>query len=145
MGKLVDVDRLSVVVADLDRDAGWSEAMVGCKRVLHVASPVPRGPVKNADEVIGPARDGNLRVLQAAVAAKVERVVMTSSTAAVLWGQKRDGSRVFNEDDWSSLSDDVGVYERSKTIAERAAWEYVEGLPKGRGLELVTLQPGLIL
>jgi nucleoside-diphosphate-sugar epimerase len=141
----VDVSRLTIVEADLSGDDGWAAAVSGCQRILHVASPVPRQPVKDASEVIGPARDGALRVLKAAAAAQVKRVVMTSSTAAVLWGHKRDGSKVFDENDWTDLSQDVGPYEQSKTLAERAAWDFVEKLPPDRRLELVTLQPGLVL
>jgi nucleoside-diphosphate-sugar epimerase len=140
------VSRLSLVEADLSSDAGWQEAATGCEYILHVASPVPRKPVKHADELIGPARDGVLRVLRAAAAAKVKRVVMTSSTAAVMWGHKRDGSKTYDERDWTDLGhSDVGPYEQSKTLAERAAWEFVESRPEQERFELVTLQPGLVL
>lgn len=145
LGKQVDVRGLSFVKAELDHDAGWLEAAQGCSHVLHVASPVPRKPAKTADEVIGPARDGALRVLKACSQAGVQRVVMTSSTAAVIWGRNRDGSRVYDEKDWSELNDEVGPYERSKTLAERAAWEYVDQLPATSRLEFVTILPGLVL
>jgi nucleoside-diphosphate-sugar epimerase len=117
----------------------------GCARVLHVASPVPRKPPKTAEEVIEPARDGALRVLKAAAAAGVQRVVMTSSISAVVYGHERDGSKTYDEHDWSILSDEISPYDRSKTIAERAAWDYVQGLPDGRRLELVTINPGVVL
>ena len=143
--KQADVGRLTFVEADLGADAGWQEAVAGCSYVLHVASPVPRKPVKHADELIGPARDGVLRVLRAARDAGVKRVVMTSSTAAVLYGRPRDGSKIYDEKDWTDLSKDVGPYEQSKTLAERAAWEFMEGLPAAQRFELVTLQPGLVL
>jgi nucleoside-diphosphate-sugar epimerase len=110
-----------------------------------VASPLPRKPPKHEDELIVPARDGALRVLDAASKAGVERVVMTSSLAAVLYGHRRDGSRVFDEESWSLLTPEVGAYERSKTIAERAAWDFVAGLPAERRIELVTINPGLVL
>jgi dihydroflavonol-4-reductase len=145
LGKLADPTRLSLVEADLSSDAGWPEAVAGCRQILHVASPVPRKAVKSADEVIGPARDGALRVLKAAAGARVERVVITSSTAAVIWGNRRDGSKTFDESDWSTLNDEVGPYERSKTLAERAAWDYVKALPEGQRFQLVTMQPGLVL
>ena len=115
-------DRLELVEADLMRDEGWREAVHGCRYVLHIASPLPTRPPKDEDELIVPARDGALRVLAAAVAEKVDRVVMTSSVAAVLYGHARDGSREYDESDWSKLTADVGAYEKSKTIAERAAW-----------------------
>lgn len=141
----VSVTDLSLVEADLGRDEGWDSAMRGCEYVLHVASPVPRTPVRNAEEVIGPAREGTLRVMKAAAQAGVRRVVMTSSTAAVLWGQDRSGTKVYDERDWTILNSTVAPYEQSKTLAERAAWEFVENLPAEGRLELVTLLPGVVL
>ncbi|HVV86251.1 MAG TPA: NAD-dependent epimerase/dehydratase family protein, partial [Kofleriaceae bacterium] len=86
------VDRLELVAAELTKDDGWAEAVRGCRFVLHVASPLPAKAVKDPQELIVPARDGALRVLRAAVAEGVERVVLTSSVAAVLYGHARDGS-----------------------------------------------------
>src|SRR5690606_14023866 len=123
--KYVSTDKLELVEADLSRDAGWDAAVQGCARVMHVASPVPVEAPRHPDDVIVPAREGTLRVLRAAVMAGVRRVVLTSSTSAVLYGHPRDGSRTYDESDWSLLTDEVGPYERSKTLAERAAWEYV--------------------
>jgi nucleoside-diphosphate-sugar epimerase len=143
--KHTDVGRLSLVEADLSSDAGWPQAVEGCKYILHVASPVPRKPPKTAEEVISPARDGALRVLKAAAKAGVKRVVMTSSTSAVLYGHKRDGSKTFTEDDWTALSDDVSPYDQSKAIAERAAWDFVKSLPENERFELVTINPGVVL
>jgi dihydroflavonol-4-reductase len=145
LAKHVDASRLSLVEADLASDAGWPQAVDGCARVLHVASPVPRKPPRTAEEVIAPARDGAIRVLKEAARCGVERVVMTSSTSAVLYGHERDGSKTFDESDWSALTDEVGPYERSKTLAERAAWTFVEELPAGQRLELVTINPGVVL
>ncbi len=138
-------DRLELVSAELTRDDGWRDAVRGCRFVLHVASPLPSKPPRDPDELIVPARDGALRVLRAAVAEKVERVVMTSSVAAVLYGHERDGKKVYDERDWSKLTNEVGAYEQSKTIAERAAWDYVDGLPAGERIELCTINPGLVL
>lgn len=113
-------DRLEVVAADLNADAGWAEATSDCAYVLHIASPFPVTNPENDDELVRPARDGALRVLAAARDAKVRRVVMTSSTAAVAYGH---GGRdePFNETDWSDPKNrsDTSAYERSKTIAER--------------------------
>jgi dihydroflavonol-4-reductase len=138
-------NRLSFVAADLSRDGGWMEAVSGCTYVLHVASPVPTSAPKHEDEVIAPARDGTMRVLRAAAATGVKRVVLTSSTSAVLYGHARDGSKHYDERDWTILSDDVGPYEKSKTIAERAAWEYVQTLPEDQRFELVAVNPGVVL
>ncbi|AKF03160.1 UDP-glucose 4-epimerase [Sandaracinus amylolyticus] len=137
--------RLSFVGLDLGRDEGWADAANGCTYVVHTASPVPSGPVKNAAEVIGPAREGTLRAVRAAHAARVERVVVTSSIAAVIWGHARDGSKKYDEDDWTMLGPTVGAYEQSKTLAERAAWDYVASLPANERFELVTVLPGAIL
>jgi dihydroflavonol-4-reductase len=142
----VDVgDRLSFVEADLSSDRGWPEAVRDCQLVLHVASPVPSAAPKHPDDVIAPARDGTLRVLRAAAQAGVRRVVMTSSTAAVFFGHARDGSKTYDEHDWSVLTDHVGAYEKSKTLAERAAWDYVAALPEANRMELVTINPGAVL
>lgn len=138
-------DRFELVEAELTSDAGWRDACRGCRFVLHMASPLPSRPPEHKDELIVPARDGALRVLRAAVAERVERVVMTSSVAAVLYGHARDGKRTYDESDWSQLTDDVGAYEQIKTIAEQAAWDYVRTLPADQRIELVTVNPGLVL
>jgi nucleoside-diphosphate-sugar epimerase len=137
-------DDFEIVAADLTADAGWEQAATGCRFVLHVASPIPRTPPKHDDELIVPARDGALRVLRAAHAAGVERVVLTSSIAAMLYGRDRD--HVFTEADWSDVDDKrIGAYEKSKTIAERAAWDYMTSLGDGPGMDLVSINPGLVL
>jgi|JI10StandDraft_1071094.scaffolds.fasta_scaffold96592_1 dihydroflavonol-4-reductase len=145
IGRHAPIEHLSFVEAELGSDAGWADACRGCRFVLHVASPLPSAPPKDPDELIIPARDGALRVLRAAVAARVERVVLTSSVAAVVYGHARDGRRTYDEADWSQLTADVGAYEQSKTLAERAAWDYVNGLPPDQAIELVAVNPGLVL
>lgn len=135
------------VEADLTLDAGWNEAVAGCRYVLHVASPLPSRPPKDENELIVPAREGTLRVLRAAAQAGVERVVLTSSVAAVLYG--RDRSRTFDESEWSNVeSSAIGAYEKSKTLAERAAWEFMDQLKPADGrpkMELAVVNPGLVL
>ena len=128
--------------ADLESDTGWHEAATGATYVLHVASPIPRSVPKNDDELIRPARDGTRRVLRAAADAGVQRVVMTSSTAAVFYGYGNTG-RPFTEKDWSDpTSRDNSAYTRSKTYAERAAWEFME---TQNDMELTTVNPGAVL
>jgi nucleoside-diphosphate-sugar epimerase len=137
-------DRLSVVAADLTADDGWAEAVAGCSHVLHVASPFPSAQPKDPDELIVPARDGALRVLRAGLDAGVERVVLTSSIAAVSPAPGAAAGRPLTEEDWTDGSDtSVQPYTRSKTIAERAAWDLV----RQRGMEdrLATVNPGLIV
>lgn len=144
--KHVDADdRLSFFTANLTDDEGWREAIEGCDAVLHVASPLPRTPPKHEDDLIVPAREGVLRVLGFSSELGVRRVVMTSSVAAVLYGHERDGSKVYDESSWSIPEKTAGAYEKSKTLAERAAWEFMESLPDDSTLELVALNPGLVL
>jgi dihydroflavonol-4-reductase len=131
-------DRLSFQVADLEADAGWPDAVAGCEYVLHVASPFPEGAPKHEDDLIVPARDGTLRVLRAARVAGVKRVVLTSSFAAVGYGHPPQGAP-FDETSWTNLHAKVSAYVKSKTLAERAAWEFVT--TEGRGLELSVVNP----
>ncbi|HET6143961.1 MAG TPA: aldehyde reductase [Candidatus Acidoferrales bacterium] len=132
-------DRLSFAAADLLQDAGWAEAAAGCEFVVHVASPLPPSIPKNEDELIIPAREGTLRVLRAARDAGVKRVVQTSSFAAIGYGFK-ETKKVFNETDWTDTSgSDVQAYAKSKTLAERAAWDFIA--KEGGGLELSVINP----
>jgi nucleoside-diphosphate-sugar epimerase len=132
-------DRLSFIAADLQQDAGWPEAVAGCDYVLHVASPFPSSVPKNEDELIVPARQGTLRVLRAARDAGVKRVVLTSSFAAIGYGQKEQQAP-FNETNWTNPNgQDVLPYAKSKTLAERAAWDFIA--QEGKGLELSVVNP----
>ena len=139
----VDNDRLRLFAADLNADAGWAEAAAGCSHVAHVASPLPIGVPKDANELIVPARDGALRALRAAKAAGVKRFVMTSSVAAISYGRGR-GVHHFTEADWTQL-DKPGIspYIQSKTIAERAARDWVA--KEGAGIEFCTINPSVVL
>ena len=98
-------DRLTVVAADLSADDGWAEAVAGCGHVLHVASPFPPEQPKDPDELIVPARDGALRVIEASLDAGVERIVMTSSVAAVRHGRPPSADEPYTEDDWTDGDD----------------------------------------
>ncbi|MGI8557527.1 MAG: NAD-dependent epimerase/dehydratase family protein [Solirubrobacteraceae bacterium] len=141
----VDPDsRLSVTAADLTADAGWPEAVAGCRYVLHVASPFPPVQPKDPDELIVPARDGALRVLRAALGAGVERVAMTSSIAAVHPDRQSSESAPYTESDWTDGDDTSrSPYVRSKTLAELAAWEHVRAA--GAEDRLTTINPGAII
>jgi dihydroflavonol-4-reductase len=129
---------LAFVEADLLADAGWAEAVAGCDFVLHVASPFPARQPDDADELIVPARDGSLRVLRAARDAGVQRVVLTSSFAAVGYGREHPG-RPYDERDWTDENAPNAPYIRSKVIAERAAWDFVAR--EGGGLTLSVINP----
>lgn len=135
-------EALSVVVADLMDDKGWPEAVADCDFVLHVASPFPPSQPKNEDELIIPAREGTLRVLRAARDAGVKRVVLTSSYAAISYGFAPT-YQLFTEEDWTNLnSSDLTPYVKSKTLAERAAWDFIAD--EGRSLELAVINPALV-
>lgn len=132
-------DRLSFVAADLEKDAGWVEAVAGCEYVLHVASPFPETIPKHEEELIVPAREGALRVLRAARDAGVKRVVLTSSFAAIGYGHGPQ-SAPFDETKWTDPNgESVSAYAKSKTLAEKAAWDFVAR--EGRGLELAVVNP----
>ncbi|MBC7768367.1 MAG: aldehyde reductase [Phycisphaerales bacterium] len=136
-------DRLSFAAADLTSDSGWAAAVAGCTYVHHVASPFPPNIPKHEDEVIIPARDGALRVLKAARDAGVKRVVLTSSYAAIGYGQPQQ-SAPFDETNWTNPDgDDVRAYVKSKTLAERAAWDFMQR--EGGALELSVVNPVAIL
>ncbi|MEU4011606.1 NAD-dependent epimerase/dehydratase family protein [Streptomyces pseudogriseolus] len=129
--------KLSFATASLDDDRGWPDAMDGVGHVLHLASPFPLTPPETEEELIRPARDGALRVLGAARAAGVARVVMTSSFAAVGYTVKEDNH--YSEADWTDPdTEGLPAYHKSKTLAERAAWEYAAD--RG-GVELTVVNP----
>ena len=131
-------DRVSFAAADLENDAGWAEAAAGCDYVLHVASPFPPGVPKHEDELIVPAREGAFRVLRASRDAGVKRVVLTSSFAAIGYGHEPQ-TTPFNETNWTDLKGDTAAYVKSKTLAERAAWDFIA--KEGGGLELSVVNP----
>ena len=130
--------RLQIAICDLLSDAGWDEAAAGCSHVLHVASPLAAAAPRHEDELIRPAREGTLRVLRAARRAGVRRVVMTSSFAAIGYGRPVD--RPYDERDWTDPSaPGLPAYPNSKTLAEQAAWAFVDG--EGQGMELSVVNP----
>ena len=134
--------RLSFFAATLESDFGWPQAVEGCDYVLHIASPLSERMPKHEDELIVPAREGVLRVLRAARSAGVKRVVLTSSFAAVGDGATA-GKTAFDETDWTDASAlELHAYPKSKTLAERAAWDFVG---KEGGLELAVVNPVLVL
>ncbi|MBL7261712.1 NAD-dependent epimerase/dehydratase family protein [Paractinoplanes lichenicola] len=139
-GGAESADRLRVFRADLRSDEGWREAVDGCDYVLHVASPTLTQVPRSDDEMVRPAVDGALRVLRAARAAGVRRVVLTSAIGAIAYGHDRRDTP-FTERDWTNVDADIAPYQKSKTLAERAAWDYAAG----SGLELATVNPTAVL
>ncbi|WP_394666640.1 SDR family oxidoreductase [uncultured Chryseobacterium sp.] len=135
---IADFSHLSFVEADLTSDNNWDEAVKDCDYVLHVASPFPAQDPRDENELIIPARDGALRVLKASRDAGVKRVVLTSSFAAV--GYSKDiKDHIFTEEDWTDVNAELSAYIKSKTVAEKAVWEFIE--KEGNGLELSVINP----
>ena len=133
-------ENLEFFIADLLNDDGWKEAVEGSKYVLHVASPFFLGEPENEDVFIKPAVEGTLRVLKACADADVKKVVLTSSFAAVGYGHSRE-KEVYTEEDWSSVDGEISPYAKSKTLAEKAAWEFVESLEESKKFELTVINP----
>jgi dihydroflavonol-4-reductase len=145
LAKYVEIkDNLEIVGADLMQDTGWDKAVQGCEFVLHVASPFPLLEPNNEDELIVPAVQGTQRVLRAAYDAKIKRVVIVSSVAAVLSGHNGE-NRTFDENDWSVVEKNIGAYAKSKNLAEREAWKFINGAENTNKMEMVAINPPLIL
>ncbi|GGD38954.1 dihydroflavonol-4-reductase [Aureimonas glaciei] len=141
-GQGVSTEHLDFVPTDLTRDEGWDAAVAGCRFVIHAASPFPASLPKDRFALVPAARGGALRVVEAAARAGVERLVMTSSVAAVYYGHGPAEGRVFSERDFSDVdAPAISAYAVSKTLAEQAAWEAVAGT----GLQLVAINPALVL
>jgi dihydroflavonol-4-reductase len=140
-----DQANLSFFAADLTSDTGWAEAMDGIDYVQHLASPILATLPKHEDELIVPAREGALRALRFGRDAGVKRVVMTSSMAAVAYGLDQDPTKPIDETQWTNENHatDISPYLRSKTIAERAAWDFMKA--EGGALELTTINPSAVL
>ena len=133
--------QLEFVVANLTDDAGWDAAVKDCDYVLHTATPVPLEEPKDENELIIPAVEGTQRVLHAALKAGVKRVVLTSSESAIIYGHDKS-KKYFDENDWSNTNADISPYPKSKTLAERAAWDFAKENP---ALELAVINPGMVI
>ena len=140
------IDKLTFAEADLSNKAAWSPLMKGIEYVQHIASPIPRNLPKDEAEIINPAVNGTLAVLEAAAQNGVKRVILTSSSGAIIYGKAKDKrSGIYSEDDWSNPDNkkDNTPYFRSKAMAERAAWDFIE--KDQSGMSLTTICPGAIL
>jgi dihydroflavonol-4-reductase len=138
------LDRLTFVALDLEQDGGWDTAMAGMSVLMHTASPFPIEQPKDPAVLIRPAVEGTLRALRAAKAAGIGRVILTSSTVAVLNTELPAGRTHHNEGDWSDLDSPTATpYVRSKTLAERAAWDFVAG--EGAGMALTVINPSFVM
>ena len=135
ISKVAPVDKLHFMEADLLLDKGWSAALEGCAYVLHIASPFSFTEPKDENELITPAVEGTKRVIAAAQRSGIKRMVLTSSTVAIIAG--KDTGK-YGPNDWSDVNANIGAYAKSKTLAERAAWVAV----KGAEMELTVINPG---
>lgn len=139
-----DPARVEIVTLDLLDDSGWADAATGCRYVQHVASPFVTRMPEDRDALIRPAVEGTERAISAALAAEAERVVVTSSTAAMFYGHPRDRTAPFDEHDWTvPEAPDVSAYTESKYRAERRAWQRMEAA--GRREDLAVVNPSAIL
>ncbi|WP_143462367.1 SDR family oxidoreductase [Levilactobacillus enshiensis] len=138
-GGVTDFSNLTVAEADLTSDANWAAVMQGATYAIHVASPTPNRVFKDEMEMIQPAVDGVVRVLTAARDAGVKRVVLTSAYGAIFAGHPHR-TTPYTERDWSNLNaKNIHPYQKSKTLAERAAWKFIK--TAGRGMELAAVNP----
>ncbi|WP_433813500.1 SDR family oxidoreductase [Flavobacterium johnsoniae] len=138
-GGITDFSQLEFIETDLTSDKNWNEAMIGCQYVLHIASPIFLRLPKNEDEMIRPAVDGTLRVLKAARDCGVKRVVMTSNFGAVGYSHK-DKNSLITEESWTDPNEKgLSTYNKSKVLAEKAAWDFIE--KEGGPLELSVINP----
>lgn len=138
VGGITQFQNLSFIEANLSDDKNWNDAVKGCDYVLHVASPTPIVKFTHEDEMIRPAKDGVLRVLKASRDAGVKRVVLTSAFGAIGMGHK-NRKTPFTEKDWTNINATIHPYQKSKTIAEKAAWDFIQN--EGGNLELSAVNP----
>lgn len=134
-------DQLTFIKTDLSSDENWNEAVKDCAYVMHVASPTPKLNFKHEDEMIVPARDGVLRVLRASKAAGVKRVVLTSAIGAIVYGHPKQ-TAPYDETVWTDTTH-APAYQKSKTLAEKAAWEFMK--QSGGDMELAVVNPAAVM
>ena len=139
-GGVTDFVNLEFIQTDLTSDKNWIEAAAGAAYVIHVASPTPATRPDDGEAMVKMAVDGTLRVMKAAKEAGVKRVVLTSASGSVIAGHKSH-PEVFTEEDWTDLSSNIDAYQRSKTMAERAAWEFA----KKENMELSAVNPVAVM
>ena len=143
LSKVVNAEnRLEICELDLLKDDGWDDAVSGCDYVMHVASPLLDREPKDQDEIIRPAQEGLMRAIKSSVRNKVKRFVMTSSFSAIGYGHVKD---VFDESHWTDTTQKIGAYNKSKAIAEKAMWDYLDSLKDEEKIEAVAINPTLVI
>lgn len=143
LSKVVNTEnRLEICELDLLKDDGWDEAVSGCDYVMHVASPLLDREPKDQEEIIRPAHEGLMRAIKSSVKNKIKRFVMTSSFSAIGYGHVKD---VFDESHWTDTTQKIGAYNKSKAIAEKAMWDYLDSLKDEEKIEAVAINPTLVI
>ena len=138
-----DTSKLELVETDLSQDTGWKSAVKDCRYVQHIASPFPLDAPVNREALVPAARAGAMRVIEQALGAGAERIVMTSSLVSMMGQPGRSNHMLIKEEDWSDPDwKPLTAYPVSKTRAERAAWDYVNS--QNLKTRLTTVCPGLV-
>ena len=140
LGKNLSNYKLEFCKLELLEDEGWDEATFDCDYLLHIASPFTIEEPKKESILINPALEGTLRALNAAKNSNVKKVVLTSSMAAIAYGHDK---KLCSPEDWTDITKDVGAYVKSKTIAERAAWDFIHSNNKN-SFSMTTIHPGMV-
>jgi nucleoside-diphosphate-sugar epimerase len=135
--------KIELAQADLLDAESLDKAVAGCDYVVHTASPLPIKMPEDENVLIKPAVEGTLAVVRAAHKHKVKRVVVTSSGLTISVRKRENHKDMLTEADWSDV-EICPPYDKSKLLAERAAWDYWNGLPADDRFELVVVIPGLI-
>ena len=138
---IVSDNNLEFCKLDLMSDDGWDDGASKCDYMIHLASPFIVGEPKNEDELIKPAKEGTMRALKAARKAGIKKVILTSSIVAIAYGHNK---KICGSNDWTNTAKDVGAYNKSKTIAEKLAWEFIN-LPENNELKMTTIHPGFVM
>mgnify|MGYP001161410831 CR=1 FL=1 len=140
LGSKFNDNNLEFCKLNLLNDEGWDDAVSDCEYLFHIASPCFVEEPKNEKELITPALEGTMRALMAAHKSKVKKVVLTSSMGAIAYGHSKS---ICNSKDWTDTTKDVGAYIKSKTIAEKAAWDFVNNLTD-KSFTMTTIHPGMV-
>ena len=138
--KETDDSNLEICKLNLLDDEGWNDATRDCDYLLHTASPFITYEPKDENELIKPAKEGTLRALRAANKAGIKKIVLTSSIAAIAYGHEKN---IVTEDDWTDTTQDVGAYTKSKTLAEKAAWDFIKS-DENNSMVMTTIHPGFV-
>ncbi len=144
LAALVNTTGLEFAHADLLADAGWEDAVRGCDSVIHTAAPYTADNPRDESILIAPAVDGTMRVLTAAARAGIRRVVLLSTIGAIFDGHEGE-EKVFTEADWSNVDKPRVIYHKAKTLAERAAWNFINSAENSPGMEMVSVNPSNVM